>query len=66
MTVTVNGQPTDMASGATVAAVVADMARHDTGVAVAVNGDVLPRGAWPTTELQHGDRVEILTAEQGG
>lgn len=66
MTVTVNGQPAELASGATVSAVVADKATHDTGVAVAVNGDVLPRGAWPSTQLRDGDRVEIVTAVQGG
>ena len=66
MTVTVNGQPTDMASGTTVARVVADVAGHETGVAVAVNGYVLPRDTWRATELRHGDRVEIVTVVQGG
>jgi sulfur carrier protein len=36
------------------------------GVAVAVNGEVVPRSAWETTGLHPGDRVEVLTAAQGG
>lgn len=36
------------------------------GVAAAVNDRVVPRSAWATTELHAGDRVEIVTAVQGG
>ncbi|AYY11634.1 sulfur carrier protein ThiS [Actinobacteria bacterium YIM 96077] len=36
------------------------------GIAVAVNNDVIPRGSWSTTPVRAGDRVEILTATQGG
>lgn len=36
------------------------------GVAVAVNGEVIPRSAWARTELVPGDRVELLSAVQGG
>lgn len=36
------------------------------GVAAAVNDRVVPRGAWATTVLRAGDRVEIVTAVQGG
>ena len=36
------------------------------GIAVAVNGEVVPRSAWSTTRLHPGDRVEVLTAAQGG
>jgi len=36
------------------------------GIAVAVNGEVVPRSAWETTGLHPGDRVEVLTAAQGG
>lgn len=37
-----------------------------TGVAVAVNGEVVPRGAWALHLLAAGDVVEIVTAVQGG
>jgi sulfur carrier protein len=36
------------------------------GVAVAVNGMVVPRAAWPRTPLRAGDAVEIVAAKQGG
>jgi sulfur carrier protein len=38
----------------------------EAGVAVAVDGVVVPRGAWPATVLADGARVEVLTAVQGG
>jgi sulfur carrier protein len=36
------------------------------GVAVAVDGEVVPRGEWESTELHEGQRVEVLQAVQGG
>ena len=36
------------------------------GIAVAVNGQVVPRSAWGERRLQTGDEVEIVGAVQGG
>jgi sulfur carrier protein len=36
------------------------------GIAVALNGAVVPRAAWPQTALRAGDTVEIVRARQGG
>ena len=36
------------------------------GIAVALNGAVVPRSAWPATQLRPGDSVEIVRARQGG
>ncbi len=36
------------------------------GIAVALNGAVVPRAAWPNTQLRAGDSVEIVRARQGG
>ena len=36
------------------------------GIAVALNGQVVPRAEWPTTKLNPGDNVEIVRARQGG
>lgn len=36
------------------------------GIAVAVNDTVIPRRSWPTHKLEEGDRVEVITAMQGG
>ena len=35
------------------------------GIAVALNGAVVPRAAWPATQLRPGDSVEIVRARQG-
>lgn len=65
-TVTVNGAPRRIDAGLTLDALVATVTAAPRGVAAAVNEDVVPRGSWPTTTLGDGDRVEILTAVQGG
>jgi sulfur carrier protein len=36
------------------------------GIAVAVNGAVVPRAQWSATALKPGDSVEIVRARQGG
>lgn len=66
MTVTVNGAGRDLRDGATVADAVEALTAPARGVAVAVNGEVVPRAAWARTRLRAGDRVEVLTATQGG
>jgi sulfur carrier protein len=67
MTVEVNGQARNLADGATVDDVVrALVERAERGVAVALDGEVVPRSAWQATRLEHGQRVEVLRAVQGG
>ncbi|KQP17445.1 thiamine biosynthesis protein ThiS [Methylobacterium sp. Leaf469] len=36
------------------------------GIAIALNGAVIRRRDWETTQLEEGDRVEIVRAMQGG
>ena len=36
------------------------------GVAVALEGEVVPRAAWQRTILEEGSRIEIVVAVQGG
>jgi sulfur carrier protein len=64
----VNGERRDLRSGATVADVVQALpgAPEGRGVAVAVDGEVIPRGAWSSTELAAGARLEVVVAVQGG
>ena len=66
MRVTVNGVEQALAPGTTVAAVAASVLDRPRGVAVAVNGDVVPKSKWGTTPLAEGDRLEVVTARQGG
>jgi sulfur carrier protein len=68
MTVIVNGQPTQVSEGQTVAELL-DRLGHPPGgpgIAVARNGEVVPRSVWSTTGLEAGDRLEVLGASQGG
>jgi sulfur carrier protein len=64
--VAVNGQPRRLPPGTSVAELIALVTDLPTGVATAVNGEVVPRGCWPTTLLAEGDHVEVVTAVQGG
>ncbi|MFD5622807.1 sulfur carrier protein ThiS [Streptomyces yangpuensis] len=66
MTISVNGEPREVAAGTTLDTVVADLTAATSGVAAALNETVVPRGQWPATPVGDGDRVEILTAVQGG
>jgi len=66
MTVSVNGRPQDLPEGTTVADLVDRLAAPGRGTAVAVAGEVLPRGQWRTRRLSEGDVVELLVAVQGG
>lgn len=66
MNVVVNGDPRRLRDGSTVADLVRDLGRTPRGLAVAVDGELVPRSAWPTTELRDDERVEILAGRQGG
>lgn len=66
MDVTLNGDARRVGPGATLGALVDEAAGDRRGVAVAVNEEVVPRSRWDATALRPGDRVEILTAAQGG
>ena len=64
--VTVNGQPAELAPGSTVADLLAARSSGHDRVAVARNGDVVPRSAWETTRLAPGDVLEVLAPTAGG
>ncbi|MGA9875950.1 MAG: sulfur carrier protein ThiS [Solirubrobacteraceae bacterium] len=63
-----NGNPQDDGAGETVTAVLRllELGADARGVAVAVDGEVVPRAGWATFALAEGARVEVLTAMQGG
>ena len=64
--VKLNGEPRELPDGSTMERAVAELTAVATGVAAAVNGDVVPRGSWAATMLHDGDQVEVVTAVQGG
>lgn len=66
MKVMINGAAREIPDGTTVAQAVRSLTEATTGVAVAVNDEVVTRGTWETTVLRERDRVEVLTAVQGG
>jgi sulfur carrier protein len=66
--VVVNGESRQLGPGASVQALVESLhqAPGGRGVAVAVDGEVVPRKAWERTILWEGARVEVVAAVQGG
>jgi thiazole synthase len=68
MKIELNGEARELPNGATLADAVresgADQATR--GVAVALDGEVIPRGEWEATALGEGRKVEVLAAIQGG
>lgn len=68
MKVVLNGDPAELDDGATVRqAVTATGAPSEgRGVAVALEGEVVPRTKWDDISLKEGQRVEVVQAVQGG
>jgi sulfur carrier protein len=63
-----NGEPRELPDGATLADAVRESGaeRKARGVAVALDGEVVPRAEWDSTPLAEGQSVEVLAAIQGG
>ena len=63
----INGE-TEPLAASTIEMLLADKAvdTGQRGIAVALNGAVIPRAAWRETPLKSGDSVEIVRARQGG
>ncbi|MDS1268726.1 sulfur carrier protein ThiS [Lipingzhangella sp. LS1_29] len=66
MEVAVNGETRTLPPGTTVATVVGELTTATSGVAVSLNDEVVPRTEWPRRVLRPGDRIDVLTAVQGG
>jgi sulfur carrier protein len=66
--VTINGEPHELASASSLADAVSALsgAPAGRGVAVALDGEVVPRGQWERTQLAEGARIELVVAVQGG
>ena len=61
-----NGFEYEVAPSINLAELVARISSAETGIAVAVNDEVVPRHAWRATSVGSGARIEVLTAVQGG
>lgn len=66
VTVSVNGEARVLTGPVTLDVLVAALTPAPSGVAAALNEAVVPRGSWSATTVSDGDRVEVLTAVQGG
>jgi sulfur carrier protein len=64
--ISVNGEARPLAMGMTVRDVVTSLNANPDGCAVAVNDAVVPRSDWPVRAVEPDDRIEVLTAVQGG
>jgi sulfur carrier protein len=66
--VTLNGESCELPDGAMLEDAIARSGVHESrrGVAVAVDGEVVPRAEWEATSLSDGAKVEVLQAVQGG
>ncbi|MFU0568634.1 sulfur carrier protein ThiS [Gardnerella vaginalis] len=68
MQIVVNGETAQVKDDLTIAQLVAQLYGSDSGfgIAVAIGDDVLKRAQWESTIICDGDRIEILSAVQGG
>jgi sulfur carrier protein len=66
MNVRLNGEPRTLDPGTTLTELVESITGSTRGSAVVVDDEVVPRGAWPDHALLAGQRVELITAVQGG
>jgi len=63
-----NGKETNLAGPATLVTLLREngITENSTGVAVAVNSNVIPRSKWDEVRLADGDKIEVINAVQGG
>ncbi|MCF3131759.1 sulfur carrier protein ThiS [Streptomyces olivochromogenes] len=66
VSISVNGERREIAPGTALDTLVRSLTPAPSGVAAALNETVVPRAQWSATALAEGDRVEVLTAVQGG
>lgn len=68
MTVELNGRPAELRDGASLAEAVAlaGVEPGESGVAAAVDGEVVSRTDWSARRLREGQAIEVVRAVQGG
>ncbi len=64
--ISINGTTEQVRVGVTVAELVSAWCPSTRGIAVARNGDVVPKSRWSSTPVESGDQIEIVTAAAGG
>ena len=66
MEILINGAAHQVADDMSLDRAVALISSAASGVAAAVNGELVRRVSWPSTRLAAGDQIEVLSAVQGG
>lgn len=66
MKITVNGSPIEVAAGTSIGDLVRQRVDDRRRVAVARNGEVVPRAEWDRTPLAEADAIEVLAPVAGG
>lgn len=66
ITISVNGESRGAAPGATVADLLRDLGLDSGRVAIERNREILPRPQWSVTQVEAGDRYEIVQFVGGG
>jgi sulfur carrier protein len=66
MNITLNGKPHELDGAVDVITLLKSLNVKPEQVAVAINGEVVPRREWPRTGVSEGDAVEVVRAVGGG
>jgi len=66
VTVTINGQPKQIADLHSLSRLIESLGMKADRVAVELNREVVPRSQWETTPIKDGDRLEIVHFVGGG
>ncbi|MEB3199663.1 MAG: sulfur carrier protein ThiS [Synechococcaceae cyanobacterium] len=66
VTVQVNGEARPLPQGLRLDAALRELGHEPRLVVVEVNGEILPRSAWPQHEVQESDVLEVVTIVGGG
>lgn len=67
MIITLNGDATDVPDETSLETLLVRTGHPvRRGLAIAMNGEVVPRGRWTEQRVREGDVVELLAATQGG
>ncbi len=66
MKITLNGQIQNIENKTTLLELLNSLNQATTGVAVAINAEVIPKSQWNKLELSENDKLEVLSIAQGG
>ena len=66
MQVQVNGESHEVAEDSTLTNLITDLALPAQRIAIELNRTVVRRSDWPSTELNEGDRIEVVHFVGGG